>query len=160
MTWTEICQDPHLAALPNRIESDRWGRIVLSPPPRSRHGEYQLEIGGLLRELLRHGRALTECPIQTSEGVKAADVAWASQERRRAKPTDPLFLVAPEICVEVQSPSDLEPELMERKRLFFERGALEFWTCDLQGTMTFHDPSGVIPQSQLCPAFPRQITLD
>ena len=160
MNWAEICADQWLATLPNRIETDRWGRIVMSPPPRSRHGEYQLEIGGLLRDLMRGGRALTECPIQTTEGVKAADVAWASHERRTSKPNDPVFLVAPELCVEIQSPSDVEAELMERKRLFFEKGALEFWLCNLQGELTFFDSAGAIPRSRLCPDFPKQVALD
>jgi Uma2 family endonuclease len=160
MTWAEIGADPVLGSLPNRIETDRWGRIVMSPPPRSRHGEYQLEIGGLLRDLLRGGRALTECPIHTSEGIKAADVAWASQERRASKPNDPVFLVAPEICAEVRSPSDVDAELEERKRLFFERGAAEVWICGLDGTMSFFDPAGPIPQSRLCPNFPHQVRLD
>ncbi|MBM3881566.1 MAG: Uma2 family endonuclease [Verrucomicrobia bacterium] len=140
MTWAEIGENRWLASLPNRVETDRWGRIVMSPPPRSRHGEYQLEIGGLLRDLLRGGRALTECPIQTREGVKAADVAWASRERRASRANDPVFLIAPELCVEVQSPSDVEAELMERKALFFELGAHEFWLCDLEeGRMTHED---------------------
>lgn len=160
MTWAEICADPVLAALPNRIETDRWGRIVMSPPARSRHGDYQSEISGLLRELMAGGRATTECPIQTSEGIKAADVAWASRERRASKANDPVFLVAPEICVEIQSPSDLEAELLERKRLFFEKGAQEFWLCDLVGNMRFFDPAGAIPRSSLCPGFPERILCD
>jgi len=160
MTWAEICDDPVLAALPNRIETDRWGRIVMSPPPRSRHGDYQSEISGLLRELMSGGRATTECPIQTTEGVKAADVAWASRERRASKPSDPVFLVAPEICVEIQSPSDAEAELRERQRLFFEQGAAEFWLCDLMGSVTFFNPAGEIPRSRLCPDFPQRITCD
>jgi len=32
MTWAEICEDKTLAALPNRIETDRWGRIVILCP--------------------------------------------------------------------------------------------------------------------------------
>ena len=160
MTWAEICDDPRLAALPNRIETDRWGRIVMSPPPRSRHGDFQSEISGLLRELMAGGRATTECPIQTSEGVKAADVAWASKGRRASKSNDPVFLIAPELCIEIRSPSDVEAELMERKRLFFEKGALEFWLCALDGQMNFFDPSGEIPSSRLCPRFPKCVVLD
>ncbi|MBE7502535.1 MAG: Uma2 family endonuclease [Verrucomicrobiales bacterium] len=160
MTWAEICEDPALAALPNRIETDRWGRVVMSPPPRSRHGDYQSEVSGLLRELMSRGRATTECPIQTSEGVKAADVAWASRERRASKPNDPVFQVAPEICVEIQSPSDIEAELLERKRLFFEKGAQEFWLCDLSGNVRFFDPAGAIPRSKLCPGFPGRVECD
>ena len=160
MTWAEICEDKFLNSLEWRIESDRWGNVVMSPPARSRHGEYQLEIGALLRDMLPGGRVLAECPLQTSEGVKAIDVAWASHERRKSKPHDPLFLIAPEICVEIESPSNSYAEFMERRRLCFEQGAVEFWICDLLGGMTFFDRTGEIPTSTLCPAFPKKIELD
>ncbi|MBI5386162.1 MAG: Uma2 family endonuclease [Verrucomicrobia bacterium] len=160
MTWTEICEDKLLAVLPNRIESDRWGNIVMSPPPRFRHVEFQNEIAEALRRLIRGGKSYTECPVQTSEGVKAVDVAWISRERRLSKPNDPMLLVAPEICVEVESPSNSPDELMERKRLYFEKGAQEFWLCDQNGGMTFFDHAGEIPQSKLCPDFPKQVLLD
>ena len=160
MTWAEICEDKFLATLPYRIETDRWGNLVMSPPPRSRHAEYQAEIAVLLRQFLRGGRSITECPIQTSEGVKAVDVAWVSQTRRKSKPNDPAYLIAPEICVEVESPANSHEELMERKALFFEKGADEFWLCGLSGRLTFYDPAGEIVQSKLCPDFPKQVTLD
>jgi len=47
MTWSEICEDKLPATLPYRIESDRWGNIVMSPSPRSRQAEYQTEIPAL-----------------------------------------------------------------------------------------------------------------
>jgi Uma2 family endonuclease len=160
MTWEEICEDKTLAALPYRIESDRWGNIVMSPPPRSRHAEYQTEIAVLLRQIMPHGLSVAECPIQTEEGVKAADVSWVSHERRSSRPNDPVYLIAPEICVEVVFPSNLAGELNERKRLYFDKGALEFWLCSLEGKLSFFDANGEIPQSRLCPKFPRQIRLD
>jgi hypothetical protein len=76
MNWAEICEDKTLAGLPYRIESDRWGNIVMSPPPRSRHAEYQGEIAALLRPKMNGGLSMPECPILTDEGVKAADVVW------------------------------------------------------------------------------------
>jgi Uma2 family endonuclease len=132
----------------------------MSPPPRSRHAEYQTEIAVLLRQKLTGGRSIAECPIQTDEGVKAADVGWVSDARRASRANDPVYLIAPEICVEVVSPSNLEAELSERKRLFFEKGAAEFWLCSLSGEVSFFDPTGPIPKSRLCPDFPKQIPLD
>lgn len=160
MTWAEILEDKRLSTLPYRIESDRWGNIVMSPPPRSRHAESEGEIVVLLRQKLPHGRSLAECPIQTDEGVKAADVAWVSPEWRASRTNDPVYLIAPEICVEVVSPSNMEEELKERQRLFFQKGALEFWRCELDGAMAFFDPGGRLAHSRVCPDFPRQITLD
>ena len=160
MTWAEICENKLLATLPYRFETDRWGNIVMSPPPRSRHGEYQAEIAVLLHEKMSGGRSLTECPIQTEEGVKAADVAWVSQQRRASRANDPVYLIAPEICVEVMSPANTQGELEERRRLFFEKGALEFWLCGLHGEMSFFDPGGRIEHSRLCTSFPNQIFVD
>lgn len=159
MTWEEILADKTLANLPFRIESDRWGNIVMSPPPRSRHGEYQLKIGHILATQLEDGVTSTECPIQTSEGVKAADVAWCSLARRKSRKNDPVYLIAPEICVEVESPSSSEGELAERRRLYFEKGAEEVWICDLYGRMAFYDPTGEMTRSLLCPKFPAALKL-
>src|SRR5262249_50300925 len=121
---------------------------------------YQGEIVALLRQNIKGGRSMPECPIQTSEGVKAADVVWVSNQRRSSRPNDPVYLIAPEICVEVVSPSNTAEEIEERKRLFFEKGAVEFWICGLDGSMSFFDPAGAIPNSKLCPGFPRQISLE
>ena len=107
MTWSEICEDKLLATLPYRIESDRWGNVVMSPPPRSRHAEYQTEIS-----------------------------------------------------VEVVSSSNIQAQLEERKRLFFQAGAQEVWLCSLDGDMTFLGPAGRIPESRFCPGFPKRILLD
>jgi hypothetical protein len=106
------------------------------------------------------GLSMPECPIQTEEGVKATDVAWVSHTRRASRQNDPVYLIAPEICVEVVSPSNREGELEERKRLFFEKGAGEFWLCGMVGEMSFFDPGGQIPHSRLCPDFPKQVILD
>jgi Uma2 family endonuclease len=160
MTWEEICEDKLLATVPYRIESDRWGNIVMGPPPGSRHAEYQTEIAVLLRAKMTGGKSLIECPIQTREGVKAADVVWVSLERRASRPNDPVYLIAPEICVEILSPSNQDAELRERKRLYFEKGAAEFWLCGLNGEMSFFDPGGQIPHSRLSPDFPSQVPLD
>ena len=157
MTWAEICNDKFLATVPYRIETDRWGHIVMSPPPRSRHAEFQTEIALLLRQLMQNGRSIAECPLQTEEGVKAVDVVWVSKERRSSRPNDPVYLIAPEICVEVESPSNSQEELMQRKSLCFRGGAQEFWLCDLIGGMRFFDPAGELTQSKLCPGFPGKL---
>jgi hypothetical protein len=36
--WAEVLADPELAPLPHRIETDRHGRISMSPPPAPAHG--------------------------------------------------------------------------------------------------------------------------
>jgi hypothetical protein len=49
--WTEILADPELAKLPNRIETDRHGHIIMSPPPAFTHADRQGQIADLLKSL-------------------------------------------------------------------------------------------------------------
>jgi Uma2 family endonuclease len=87
-------------------------------------------------------------------------VAWISEERWDATPHDSVLTVAPEICVEIQSPSNSLPQILERKDWFFATGAQEFWYCDPRGGMHFHKPSGAVDQSVLCPKFPKTLPLN
>lgn len=154
MTWDEICEDPNLRDLPFKIETNRRGQIIMSPA-RSRHGEYQSQIILLLWQLLQGGKPITECPIQTSAGVRVPDVAWASAERRQPV----IYTLAPEICVEVLSPYNDEQEMDEKRALYFEAGALEVWICAEDGGMTFYGPVGGLPRSALCPEFPARVEI-
>ncbi len=107
------------------------------------------------------GQALSECPITTEEGVKAADVAWLSSTRRQRFPKSFLACpVAPEICVEVRSPSNSKREIMEKFDLYFGKGAKECWLCEKNGSMTFFSPEEKISRSELCPEFPTKVSLD
>src|SRR6266550_2845633 len=120
--WAELVADPALAKIEGRIETDRHGHIIMSPPPAPSHGGFQSEISHLLRSLMDRGRVLTECPISTADGVKAADVAWASPERMRELGHHVCFPKAPEICVEVLSPSNTEAEMHEINGALFRCG--------------------------------------
>ncbi len=156
MNWAEICEDPVLRDLPHRIESDRWGHIVMSPPPDFWHGTYQIEIATLLKRLMPHGIVASECPVETSDGIKGIDVVWLSSARHPGRARYTVMKVAPEICVEILYPSNTLAELEERRRLFFERGASEVWLC-VDGQMQFFTPAGSSAKSNLCPDFPGEI---
>ena len=163
--WSELLADSELgrqlARIEGRIETNRYGHLIMLPPPGPSHGGYQAEIAHLLRTLLPEGRVTTECPVSTAEGVKGTDVAWASESRRAATEKKVLYIKAPEICVEVVSPSNSRREMAERKALLFASGAREVWFCDKDGKMTFFvgGTSKGAKASRLCPAFPREIRL-
>jgi hypothetical protein len=159
--WAELLADRELAKFEGRIETDRHGRIIMSPPPAASHGSFQFEIGHLLRTLLPVGRVLTECPISTADGVRAADVAWASPERITELGSLVCFPTAPEICVEVISSGNTQAEIREKMQLYFDAGAREVWLCLQDGAMLFHDPRRAEPMeaSCLCPPFPKQVEL-
>src|SRR5436853_3243279 len=94
--WAELLADRELARFEGRIETDRHGHIIMSPPPAPSHGSLQAEMAHLLRNLMPRGRVLTECPISTADGVKAADVAWASPQCMRQLGNQVCFPMAPE----------------------------------------------------------------
>lgn len=159
--WEELQADRELARFEGRVETNRYGHVIMSPPPAPSHGSFQSEIAYLLRRLIDSGRVLTECPISTADGVKAADVAWASSEVMAELGNRVCFPRAPEICVEVISPSNTEAEIREKVALYFDAGAKEVWTCSISGAMSFFSAKGGRPlrASQLCPPMPKRIKL-
>jgi Uma2 family endonuclease len=150
--------DPRLAKLPDRIETDRHGHIIMSPPPASRHSRRQARIAALFAQLLPEGIAFTECAISTADGVKAADVAWLGHERPEIHEDPVLFTRAPEICVEILSSSNTPSEIDEKRALYFDAGAGEVWICGLDGSIAFFvRPDDQRPSSILCSVFPSRI---
>ena len=160
--WEELLADKELAKVEGRIETDRYGRVIMSPPPAPSHGSLQSEIVFQLRSLLPHGRVISECPISTADGVRAADVAWASPERMQELGGQVCFSTAPEICVEAMSPGNSEREMQEKAQLYFDAGAKEVWLCNQRGEMRFlnREPSEASPVSKLCPSFPKRVVLN
>jgi Uma2 family endonuclease len=155
--WSEILADRELAKLPHRIETDRHGRIIMSPPPAPSHGSRQVEISRLLADLMPHGNSVSECPLSTSDGVKAIDVAWVSAGRSDEAQKAICLTRAPEICIEILSPSNTEAEIREKKDLYLEAGAQEVWVCGSDGRMTFYGAAGKWNGSVMCPSFPSEI---
>ena len=158
--WEEVCADPALASLEKRIETNRFGEIVMTPPPGFEHADHQSEIHYQLRTRLPEGKALTECPVSTADGVKAADAVWISMERLTRARKGSLLTLAPEICVEVLSPANIRAQIDEKRHLYFDAGADEVWICDLSGQLHFfrkEAPDQPVDDSTLCPNFPKAL---
>ena len=159
-TWSEICADPSLEDLPYKIESNRWGQIVMSPAFFA-HSDFQIQLVDLLKKWAPPGRVMVECPIQTSDGVRAADVAWMSRQMYRQHKKTDVMSVAPEVCVEVISKSNSREQMREKAALYFEAGAKEVWLCGSSGVMEFFVGSFDHPATSIvCPQFPLQVILD
>ncbi|MGD8206871.1 MAG: Uma2 family endonuclease [Thiohalocapsa sp.] len=158
MRWADVVNDPNLKDLPYKIELNRHGQIVMTPHWPI-HSELQSVLLDRLSRLLDGGRAVPEYAIQTSSGVRVADVAWRSDRRWRqiqaagAVPAP----IAPEICVEVRSGSNTDDEMTEKRALYLEAGALEVWVCDEDGNVDFFDAGGELAASRMVPSFPRKI---
>ncbi len=162
--WDQLVLDPQLLALDFRIETNRYGQIVISPLPGPMHGSYQSEIAFLLRSQKVSGRVMTECPVSTAEGVKGADNAWCSDAIWQSIGEPPhrqsCFTECPELLVEILSPSNTHGEIENKKRLYFESGAQEVWICDQLGKVTFYTAEEEpMAASLLFPDFPERVTV-
>jgi hypothetical protein len=156
MKWEEVCNNQQLQNLPFKIELNKWGQIVMSPV-KVKHSFYQGRIQRLLESLLQTGEVMPECAINTSDGVKVADVVWCSNERFDQIQDEVSASIAPEICIEVKFIGNTLEEMEFKKKLYFEAQAMEVWICNEQGDITFYDEQNELTQSLLVPYFPQQI---
>jgi Uma2 family endonuclease len=156
--WQELGADPQLAKLPYKIETDRLGRILMSPPPFFDHARYVARIIELSRDLLPAGKVLPETPVLTSDGVKVTDAEWISAAyAEELEGQHPAALErAREICIEALSPSNTAEEMAEKSALYSDAGAREVWLCGLDGKIAFYTPEPA-PQSTIRPRFPNGI---
>ncbi len=153
--WKRICADPSLQNLPYKVETNASGQIILSPHT-NRHSLLQTEITDLLRDLVDHpGHRAVEFAVETPEGVKVPDVVWTSSERYQ--PGAAASPVMPELCVEVLSDSNLQSEIDQKRRLYFEGGAEEVWIVSEEGAVTFYGPDGRMPASKRAAGFPGRV---
>ena len=140
-----LCEDLRFANLPGKIELDLWGRIVMSPASYY-HGLIQ---GRLCRRLaVLGGEASVEAPVVTPTGVLVADVAWASAEFVRVHGLEHPLKRAPELCIEVASPSNSSKELQEKIQAYLAAGAEEVWIVYQQSKRCeFHNKHGLMQRS-------------
>lgn len=147
MNWDDVLQHPLLQNLPFKIELNKWGKILMSPASNN-HGRLQFEVGSLIDRKKNSGKIIMECSIETADGVKVADVAWASDEFINNFGYETPYEVAPEICVEIISPSNSTPEINEKIQLYLAKGAHEVWTCDNEGKIAYFSHIGQLIKSK------------
>ena len=156
MIWQEACEHKSLQNLPFKVELNESGQIIMTPV-KVYHSAFQGRIAFLLYSSIGHGEVLTECAISTEKGTKVADVAWASHERFKHIQDEIECSIAPEICVEILFDSNTEDEINTKKKLYFQSGAKEVWTCSKNGNITFYDHHQQLEKSRLAPAFKKKI---
>jgi hypothetical protein len=100
--WARLVNDPTLNDALEKIETDRDGNLIMSPPPTDPHIVRQNLIARTLDRLRPEGLWLVNGTVSTTEGVKIPDTVWYSKERvaaRAAAPDELLSRIAPDICV-------------------------------------------------------------
>ncbi|MDM8543866.1 Uma2 family endonuclease [Desulfococcaceae bacterium HSG7] len=137
MDWQEVIENPFLQNLPFKIELNKWGKILMSPASNN-HGRWQFEVGTLIKRKKQSGTIITECSIKTPDGVKVADVAWLSDEFVEKYGFITPYDIAPEICVEIVSPSNSKEEMEEKIKLYLNQGAKEVWLCNQEGEISYY----------------------
>jgi len=157
MNWEQVCTDSALQNLPYKIEINKWGQIIMSPAS-NRHGMLQMKIGFLLISLTKEqGKVISECSVETHHKTKVADIAWCSSDFIKKHGITTPFPKAPEICIEIISPSNTSEEMREKRRLYFKAGAKEVWVCNEDGNITFYNQNKKLRESEMIPEFPEQI---
>jgi Uma2 family endonuclease len=109
------------------------GELVAVTRPKLKHYAIQARLQDLLRRSAPGGsfvgyelafRALPE------HELRVADVAYVSPERWAAANRDDNLQGAPELVIEILSPSNSAREMYEKEQLCFAAGCREFWVVD------------------------------
>ena len=148
MEWSEVIDNPLLKNLPFKIELNRFGKLLMSPASND-HGRVQSRLAAMLLNKLPGGEVITECSIQTSDGVKVADVAWLSEGFVAEFGFVTPYPKAPEICVEIVSPSNSKIEIQNKVDLYLAKGAQEVWISSDIDNIKVYTCTGVINQSKI-----------
>jgi Uma2 family endonuclease len=156
MDWKEVTENPNLRDLPFKIELNEHGQIVMT----STNNQTSFLKSKIALTFNRNiGRIGISCPIWTSKGTKVADVAWISDVLWKKLKGKTEADIAPEICVEILSMSNSDYEMKEKRKLYFEQGAKEFWICDEYGNVSFYNSKRKLTKSKMFPEFPIKVEI-
>ena len=122
--WRALCADPTFEDF-GKIELTQWGEILVSPVGKQ-HALLASEKGAVLRAALG-GRTMVEVGILTELGVRAPDLARCSDAWLEAHPEDAPLASAPELCIEILSPTNSIIKLREKAAAFVRACAMEAW---------------------------------
>ncbi|MBI5472850.1 MAG: Uma2 family endonuclease [Ignavibacteriae bacterium] len=152
MEWAEVIRNPLLRNLPFKIELTKYGQLLMSPAS-NKHGMTQGDTIAEIRKRRKSGRVIAECSIQTSDGVKVADVAWASDEFLKKFGDETPYPQSPELCIEIISPSNSKEEIAQKIDLYFARGAAEVWTISEDRKVQYYRAGLPVKRSDIVPKF-------
>ena len=131
ITWQDVQQMPDDGNRYEAIEGD----LYMTPAPTPRHQTLLLRLYDALAALLRerHGGVLLVAPVgvefpSTGEGVQP-DLLFVSDERRRII-RDTSVRGAPDLVVEILSPSTASHDRGPKRRLYERQGVREYWIVD------------------------------
>jgi Uma2 family endonuclease len=162
-----------MAALPNLVTVEQFrqlpeggefayelhhGEVVTLTRPKLRHEKLQRRLLRLLEPKLKEfGEVTMELAYRAVAefDLRVADVAAVSWERYHAADLDDNLRGAPELVIEVRSPSNTARQLRELVALCLSNGAIECWIIDTDkqsvtvmtrdGGSVVHSSGGSVP---------------
>ena len=148
MEWSEVLDNASLRDLPFKIELNKFGKLLMSPAS-NEHGRIQSRLAAALLNKLPKGEVISECSVETSDGVKVADVAWLSEEFVNEFGFVTPYPKAPELCIEIVSPSNSKLEIQNKVDLYLAKGAIEVWVAYDLNNILIYSCMGLIEQSKV-----------
>ena len=134
-----------------------YGEVVSMTRPRARHLELQHRLMMQLAPKLKGHVVRIEYPFRplAEFELRAADVAAVSRERWEAIDPEDNLRGAPELVIEVKSPSNSKRQLQELVALCLANGSIECWVVDMdrksvsvvrrEGAAVVYNPGDSIP---------------
>ena len=127
------------------------GRVKLMGNNNPDHSEVLLNVGEPLRGFVRkhqlgkaYGGDVTVLVRRGPDTARGMDLAFASHERLKEQPAGVSALhIAPELAVEIISPSNAWDDVMEKITEYFEIGVKEVWVISIRVRMVtvFRSPT-------------------
>jgi Uma2 family endonuclease len=126
------------------------GRVVREPQPGYRHGNMQLQLGAILVRHIQRHRLDRVClgPVgfvleRDPPTVRGPDLAVLSRSRIPASDHGGFIQGAPDLAIEIVSPSNTSTEIDARVSDYLNAGARRVWVVypDTQTVIVHHTPS-------------------
>jgi Uma2 family endonuclease len=130
-TFAEFEQLPEVAGFRQEL---RHGELVQVAPPIHQHSRAQWQLRRLLeRDAGETGVVREEFSFRPRADYeyRIADVAFLSRARWENIDPNGYLVGAPELVIEVLSPSNTAAEILDKESICLENGSREFWVIDL-----------------------------
>jgi Uma2 family endonuclease len=109
------------------------GEIIYDLPPKNDHQRVAIKLMLLLHDLIPSGEIMI-CPSSThldEYNVVEPDLFWVSGSHSRCKlGEDDWWHGAPDLVIEILSPSSRRHDRVEKFQLYEKHGVLEYWIID------------------------------
>ncbi len=112
------------------------GRVIREPRPGELHGSLIVRLGRFLDEFAEQhelGRVVADVGVITERGpdtVRGPDVAFTARARMNAYPQPGFLESAPDLCVEILSPSNRASRMQQKVVEYLDNGARLVWVID------------------------------